>query len=131
MKQFIHAHDVRINHADPDRSTATSYLEAKPIYHGESYLVAGRFGDGYLRVDGRWLFATATLKFGLWPRLKRAGPWRIASEYLWTQEDQGRRRRRRWHHAHRALTIRPRPAGRHPARTDQWPCRPGGCVPTG
>jgi SnoaL-like domain len=62
VKQFIHAHDVRINHADPDRSTAISYLEAKPIYHGGSYLVADRFDDEYLRVDGRWLFATATLE---------------------------------------------------------------------
>lgn len=62
VKQFVHAHDVRLDEEDPDRATGISYLEAKPVYRGESFLVSGRFDDEYRRVDGRWLFGTVKLE---------------------------------------------------------------------
>jgi hypothetical protein len=62
VKQFIHAHDVRLDNEDPDQATGISYLEAKPVYRGESFLVSGRFDDEYRRVDGRWLFARVKLE---------------------------------------------------------------------
>jgi hypothetical protein len=62
VKQFVHAHDVRLDNEDPDRATGISYLEAKPVYRGESFLVSGRFDDEYRRVDGRWLFARVNLE---------------------------------------------------------------------
>lgn len=62
VKQFIHAHDVRLDDEDPDRATGISYLEAKPVYRGESFLVSGRFDDEYHRVDGRWLFSKVKLE---------------------------------------------------------------------
>lgn len=61
VKQFVHAHDVRLDERDPDRATGISYLEAKPVYRGESILVSGRFDDVYRRMDGRWLFAEVRL----------------------------------------------------------------------
>jgi hypothetical protein len=64
IKQFVHAHDVRLDDKDRDRATGISYLEAKPVYRGESFLVSGRFDDEYRRVDGRWLFAKVKLE--LW-----------------------------------------------------------------
>jgi hypothetical protein len=63
VKQFIHAHDVRLDDEDPDRATGLSYLEAKPIYRGESYLVSARIDDKYRRVNGRWLFAEVKLEY--------------------------------------------------------------------
>jgi hypothetical protein len=62
VKQFIHAHDVRLDNEDPDRATGISYLEAKPVYRGESFLVSGRFDDEYRRMDGRWLFDKVKLE---------------------------------------------------------------------
>ena len=38
-----------------------SYLEAKPIFNGESFLVAARFDDEYIREGGRWCFRKMTL----------------------------------------------------------------------
>ena len=63
VKQFIHAHDVRLDDEDPDRANGVSFLEAKPIYRGESFLVSGRIDDEYRRVDGRWLFAEVTVEY--------------------------------------------------------------------
>ena len=53
IKQFIHSHDVEI---DGDSGTGTSYLEARYGRFGVSYVVAGRYDDVYLRVDGVWKF---------------------------------------------------------------------------
>src|SRR5215471_787056 len=53
VKQFIHNHLVEI---EGDRARGTSYLEARPVYRGESYLVAARYDDAYAREDGRWRF---------------------------------------------------------------------------
>ena len=54
VKQFLHNHLVEL---DGDRAAGTSYLEARPVYAGESYLVAARYDDTYLREDGGWRFA--------------------------------------------------------------------------
>jgi hypothetical protein len=59
VRQFIHGHDVAV---DGDTATGTSFLFATPIYHGQSFVLAGRFADSYVRVDGSWLFAKVVLE---------------------------------------------------------------------
>ncbi|MDD7937467.1 nuclear transport factor 2 family protein [Actinomycetospora lutea] len=59
VRQFIHGHDVAI---DGDTATGTSFLFATPIYHGQSFVLAGRFADTYTRVAGAWLFARVALE---------------------------------------------------------------------
>jgi hypothetical protein len=58
VKQFIHNHIITLN---GDTGTGLSYLEAKPIFNGESFLVAARFDDEYVRDNGRWKFRKMTL----------------------------------------------------------------------
>ena len=58
VRQFIHGHDVEV---DGDTATGTSFLFATPIYHGQSFVLAGRFADSYVRRDGEWFFATVAL----------------------------------------------------------------------
>jgi hypothetical protein len=58
VKQFIHNHVITLN---GDTGTGLSYLEAKPIFNGESFLVAARFDDEYVRENGRWKFRKMTL----------------------------------------------------------------------
>lgn len=58
VKQFIHNHVITLN---GDTGTGLSYLEAKPVYNGESFLVAARFDDEYVREDGKWKFRKMTL----------------------------------------------------------------------
>ena len=58
VKQFIHNHVITIN---GDTGAGLSYLEAKPIFNGESFLVAARFDDEYVRENGRWKFRKMTL----------------------------------------------------------------------
>ena len=55
IKQFVHGHDVSID-GDGDRGVGTSYLEARYGRFGVSYVVAGRYDDVYVRVDGAWRF---------------------------------------------------------------------------
>lgn len=59
VRQFIHGHDVTV---DGDRATGTSFLFATPIYHGQSFVLAGRFADTYTRASGAWLFASVALE---------------------------------------------------------------------
>ncbi|MEJ2859615.1 nuclear transport factor 2 family protein [Actinomycetospora flava] len=59
VRQFIHGHDVDV---DGDTATGTSFLFATPIYHGQSFVLAGRFADTYTRVGGQWLFASVALE---------------------------------------------------------------------
>ncbi|MEJ2887464.1 nuclear transport factor 2 family protein [Actinomycetospora aeridis] len=59
VRQFIHGHDVTI---DGDAATGTSFLFATPIYHGQSFVLAGRFADTYTRVGEQWLFASVALE---------------------------------------------------------------------
>jgi hypothetical protein len=58
VKQFIHNHAVEIN---GDRACGFAYLEAKPVYKGESYVVAARYDDDYVRQGGRWKFKKMAL----------------------------------------------------------------------
>ena len=58
VKQFIHNHIITLH---GDTGTGLSYLEAKPIFNGESFLVAARFDDEYTRENGQWKFRKMTL----------------------------------------------------------------------
>jgi len=42
-------------------ASGLSYLEAKTVMNGESYLVAARFDDEYARVGGEWKFRSLKL----------------------------------------------------------------------
>ena len=53
VKQFIHNHDVDIQ---GPTGRGLSYLEAKSVSKGESYLVAARYDDEYVKVNGQWKF---------------------------------------------------------------------------
>ena len=59
-KQFSHGHMVEVS---GDRGSGYSYFEARLIHRGESYIVAGRFDDEYVRRDSRWLFKKVTATF--------------------------------------------------------------------
>ena len=58
VKQFIHNHTIHLN---GDGGNGFAYLEAKPIYNGEAFLVAARYDDEYVRVNGEWKFSSMTL----------------------------------------------------------------------
>jgi hypothetical protein len=58
VRQFIHNHVVEVH---GDRATGFSYLEAKPVYKGESYVVAARYDDEYVRRNGQWKFQKMAL----------------------------------------------------------------------
>lgn len=58
VKQFIHNHVITLH---GDTGTGLSYLEATPIFNGESFLVAARFDDEYVRENGRWKFRKMNL----------------------------------------------------------------------
>jgi len=59
VRQFIHNHVLKVN---GDRATGYAYLEAKPVYNGESYVVAARYNDEYVKRDGRWRFTKMSLR---------------------------------------------------------------------
>ncbi len=58
VKQFIHNHVITLN---GDTASGLSYLEAKTVTNGESYLVAARFDDEYVREGGEWKFSLLKL----------------------------------------------------------------------
>ncbi len=58
VKQFIHNHVITIT---GDTGSGISYLEAKPIFNGESFLVAAKFDDEYVKENGKWKFRKMTL----------------------------------------------------------------------
>jgi hypothetical protein len=60
VKQFIHNHVIQLH---GDHGHGFSYLEAKPIYNGEAFLVAARYDDDYVKRNGEWKFK----KMGLVP----------------------------------------------------------------
>ena len=53
VKQFIHNHVITVS---GNTGTGLSYLEAKPIFNGESFLVAAKFDDDYIRENGKCSF---------------------------------------------------------------------------
>ena len=58
VKQFIHNHTI---HLDGSTGHGFSYLEAKPIYNGEAFLVAARYDDEYIQQSGQWKFKKMSL----------------------------------------------------------------------
>ncbi len=58
VKQFIHNHIVQVR---GDRGEGFAYLEAKPIFNGEAFLVAARYDDEYVRQNGEWKFKKMSL----------------------------------------------------------------------
>jgi hypothetical protein len=58
VRQFIHNHVIHIH---GDRADGFAYLEAKPVYNGESYVVAARYNDEYVKRDGQWKFSKMSL----------------------------------------------------------------------
>jgi hypothetical protein len=58
VKQFIHNHVV---HVQGDQGTGLSYLEARSVSKGESYMVAARYDDEYVRQNGQWKFKSMNL----------------------------------------------------------------------
>ena len=70
VRQFIHGHDVTV---DGDTASGTSFLFATPIYHGQSFVLAGRFADTYVRTREGWLFASVALD--IWYSVPVAEGW--------------------------------------------------------
>jgi hypothetical protein len=60
VKQFSHNHVIEVS---GDCGIGYSYFEAKLVHRGESFMVAGRFDDEYVRRDGRWLFKKVRATF--------------------------------------------------------------------
>jgi hypothetical protein len=58
VKQFIHNHTIELT---GDHGKGFAYLEAKPIYNGEAFLVAARYDDEYVRQNGQWKFSKMSL----------------------------------------------------------------------
>ena len=58
VKQFVHNHMVQVQ---GERATGLSYLEAKSVAKGESYLVAARYDDEYVKQNGQWKFKSMHL----------------------------------------------------------------------
>jgi ketosteroid isomerase-like protein len=54
VKQFIHNHVIQLH---GDHGHGFAYLEAKPIYGGEAFLVAARYDDDYVKRNGEWKFS--------------------------------------------------------------------------
>jgi ketosteroid isomerase-like protein len=58
VRQFIHNHMVEVH---GDQAHGFAYLEAKPVYKGESYVVAARYDDDYVRQNRQWKFKRMAL----------------------------------------------------------------------
>jgi len=58
VKQFIHNHAITLH---GDTATGLSYLDARTVTNGESYLVAARFDDDYVREADGWKFRSLRL----------------------------------------------------------------------
>ena len=58
VKQFIHNHTI---HLHGDKGHGFAYLEAKPIFNGEAFLVAARYDDEYIKRNGEWKFTKMSL----------------------------------------------------------------------
>ncbi len=58
VKQFVHGHEVEVL---GDRASGVSFFEERVVFDDESFMVAGRFDDRYVREAGRWLFESIAL----------------------------------------------------------------------
>ena len=59
LKQFLHSHIVELS--GPDTATGTGMLYACYGVHADAYVVAGKYSEEYVRVDGSWLLKTMHL----------------------------------------------------------------------
>lgn len=59
IKQFVHNHCVEV---DGDLGTGFCYLEAKTVNSGQSFLVAARYDDEYLRTADGWRISSMCLR---------------------------------------------------------------------
>jgi hypothetical protein len=59
LKQFLHNHMVELS--GPDSANGTGMLYACYGVHADAYVVAGKYTEEYVRVDGAWLFKTMNL----------------------------------------------------------------------
>jgi len=59
LKQFLHSHIVELT--GPDMASGTGILCACYGVHADAYVVAGKYSEDYVRVDGAWLFKTMDL----------------------------------------------------------------------
>jgi SnoaL-like domain len=59
LKQFLHSHIVDIR--GPHTASGTGMLYACYGVHAEPYVVAGKYSEDYVRVNGSWLFKTMEL----------------------------------------------------------------------
>lgn len=59
LKQFLHSHVVELT--GQDSASGTGMLFACYGIGADSYVVAGKYSEDYIRVDGTWLFQTMHL----------------------------------------------------------------------
>jgi SnoaL-like domain len=59
LKQFLHSHIVQL--AGPTTASGTGMLYACYGVHADAYVVAGKYSEDYICVDGAWLFKTMNL----------------------------------------------------------------------
>lgn len=59
LKQYVYSHLVDLT--GPDTATGTAMLYACYGVRAESFIVAGKYSETYVRVDGAWLFASMVL----------------------------------------------------------------------
>jgi len=59
LKQFLHSHIVDLT--GPDTASGTGMLYACYGVDAEAYVVAGKYSEDYVRLDGEWLFKTMNL----------------------------------------------------------------------
>jgi ketosteroid isomerase-like protein len=59
LKQFLHSHIVELT--GPDTAIGTGMLYACYGVHADAYVVAGKYAEEYVRVEGAWLFKTMDL----------------------------------------------------------------------
>jgi ketosteroid isomerase-like protein len=59
LKQFLHSHIVELT--GPDTASGTGMLYACYGVDAEAYVVAGKYSENYVRLDGEWLFKTMNL----------------------------------------------------------------------
>lgn len=74
LKQFLHSHIVELT--GPDTARGTGMLYACYGVKADSYIVAGKYSEEYVRVDSAWLFKTMNLALYFTVPLARgwAGP---------------------------------------------------------
>jgi hypothetical protein len=59
LKQFLHSHIVEL--LGPATASGTGMLYACYGVQADAYVVAGKYSEEYVRVDGEWLFQTMDL----------------------------------------------------------------------